>query len=94
MISRKVAEGIEPPVKISPAWIKTPRELRDDAKRAEQEMAGGKRPLEQGEVASLPALVGRVSFTGELGYEMWVTSDYQRAMPDYEAYITRYGSPA
>jgi aspartate-alanine antiporter len=36
------------------------RELRDDAKRAEQEMAGGKRPLEQGEVASLPALVGRV----------------------------------
>jgi methylglyoxal synthase len=23
-----------------------------------------------------------------------MTSDYQRAMPDYEAYITRYGSPA
>ncbi|CAJ0867316.1 aspartate-alanine antiporter [Ralstonia flatus] len=36
------------------------RELRDDAKKAELEMAGGKRPLEQGEVASLPALVGRV----------------------------------
>jgi lysyl-tRNA synthetase class 1 len=30
----------------------------------------------------VPALVGRVSFTGELGYEMWVTSDYQRALYD------------
>ena len=28
----------------------------------------------------IPALVGRISFTGELGYEIWVTSDYQRAL--------------
>jgi dimethylglycine dehydrogenase len=34
------------------------------------------------EVGMLPALVGRVSFTGDLGYEIWVTSDYQRALYD------------
>ena len=28
----------------------------------------------------VPALVGRISFTGELGYEIWVTSEYQRAL--------------
>ncbi len=32
------------------------------------------------EVGMVPALVGRVSFTGDLGYEIWVTSDYQRAL--------------
>ena len=30
----------------------------------------------------IPAYVGRVSFTGELGYEMWVTTEYQRALYD------------
>jgi dimethylglycine dehydrogenase len=34
------------------------------------------------EVGMVPAYVGRVSFTGELGYEMWVTTDYQRALFD------------
>ncbi len=34
------------------------------------------------EVGMVPALVGRVSFTGELGYEMWVTTEYQRALYD------------
>jgi dimethylglycine dehydrogenase len=34
------------------------------------------------EVGMIPALVGRVSFTGDLGYEIWVTSDYQRALYD------------
>ena len=34
------------------------------------------------EVGMVPALVGRVSFTGELGYELWVTTDYQRALYD------------
>ena len=34
------------------------------------------------DVGMIPALVGRVSFTGELGYEIWVTSDYQRALYD------------
>jgi dimethylglycine dehydrogenase len=34
------------------------------------------------EVGMVPAYVGRVSFTGELGYEMWVTTDYQRALYD------------
>jgi dimethylglycine dehydrogenase len=32
------------------------------------------------DVGMVPAWVGRVSFTGELGYEMWVTTDYQRAL--------------
>ncbi len=31
-------------------------------------------------VGMVPALVGRVSFTGDLGYEIWVSSEYQRAL--------------
>ena len=34
------------------------------------------------EVGMVPALVGRVSFTGELGYEIWVTTDYHRLLFD------------
>ena len=34
------------------------------------------------DVGVVPALVGRVSFTGDLGYEIWVTTDYQRALYD------------
>ena len=34
------------------------------------------------EVGMVPAFVGRISFTGELGYEIWVTTDYQRALYD------------
>lgn len=34
------------------------------------------------EIGMVPALVGRLSFTGELGYELWVTSEYQRALYD------------
>jgi dimethylglycine dehydrogenase len=34
------------------------------------------------EVGMVPAYVGRVSFTGGLGYELWVTTDYQRALYD------------
>jgi dimethylglycine dehydrogenase len=30
----------------------------------------------------VPAYVGRVSFTGDLGFEIWVTTDYQRALYD------------
>jgi dimethylglycine dehydrogenase len=30
----------------------------------------------------VPALIGRVSFTGDLGYEIWVTTDYQRGLFD------------
>ncbi len=37
------------------------------------------RPMD---VGMIPALVGRVSFTGDLGYEIWVTADYQRALYD------------
>jgi len=33
-------------------------------------------------VGMIPAYVGRLSFTGELGYEIWVTTDYQRALHD------------
>jgi dimethylglycine dehydrogenase len=41
------------------------------------------------EIGMVPGYVGRVSFTGELGYEIWVTTDYQRAL--YEA-LMRAGS--
>ncbi|HUO96175.1 MAG TPA: aminomethyltransferase family protein, partial [Steroidobacteraceae bacterium] len=34
------------------------------------------------DVGMVPAFVGRVSFTGDLGYEIWVTADYQRALYD------------
>jgi dimethylglycine dehydrogenase len=36
----------------------------------------------QVDVGMIPALVGRISFSGELGYEIWVTTDYQRALYD------------
>jgi dimethylglycine dehydrogenase len=32
------------------------------------------------DIGMVPALVGRISFTGDLGYEIWVTNDYQRAL--------------
>jgi dimethylglycine dehydrogenase len=34
------------------------------------------------DVGAIPAYIGRVSFTGDLGYEIWVTSDYTRALYD------------
>jgi dimethylglycine dehydrogenase len=34
------------------------------------------------DVGMIPAWVGRLSFTGELGYEIWVTSEYQRVLFD------------
>jgi dimethylglycine dehydrogenase len=34
------------------------------------------------QIGMVPGHVGRVSFTGELGFEIWVTSDYQRALFD------------
>jgi dimethylglycine dehydrogenase len=34
------------------------------------------------EIGMVPGYVGRVSFTGELGFEIWVTTDYQRALYD------------
>jgi dimethylglycine dehydrogenase len=33
-------------------------------------------------VGMVPAYVGRLSYTGDLGYEIWVTTDYQRALYD------------
>ena len=35
------------------------------------------RPMD---VGMIPALVGRISFTGELGFELWVAPEYQRAL--------------
>jgi dimethylglycine dehydrogenase len=32
------------------------------------------------DVGMIPAMVGRISFTGDLGYEIWVRPDYQRAL--------------
>jgi len=34
------------------------------------------------DIGMVPGYVGRVSFTGDLGYEIWVTTDYQRALYD------------
>jgi dimethylglycine dehydrogenase len=42
------------------------------------------------DVGMVPAFIGRVSFTGDLGYEIWVTSEYQRALYDL---LTDAGRP-
>jgi len=34
------------------------------------------------EIGMVPGYVGRVSFTGDLGFEIWVTTDYQRVLYD------------
>src|SRR6188508_1097465 len=34
------------------------------------------------EVGIIPALVGRINYSGELGYELWVAPEYQRALFD------------
>ncbi len=34
------------------------------------------------DIGVIPATVGRISFTGDLGYEIWVTPDYQRLLFD------------
>lgn len=36
--------------------------------------------IQQMEIGLVPALVGRISFTGDLGYEVWVEPRYQRAL--------------
>lgn len=38
--------------------------------------------FKQMDLNRIPALVGRVSFTGDLGYEIWVKPDYQRFLMD------------
>jgi dimethylglycine dehydrogenase len=37
----------------------------------------------QMEVGMIPALVGRISFTGDLGYEIWVAADYLTQLHDH-----------
>ena len=34
------------------------------------------------ELGMIPALVGRINYSGELGYELWVAPEYQRALFD------------
>ena len=34
----------------------------------------------QMDVGAVPAMVGRISFAGDLGYEIWVTADYHRRL--------------
>ncbi len=34
------------------------------------------------DIGMIPAMVGRISFTGDLGYEIWVSPDFQRALYD------------
>jgi len=36
----------------------------------------------QMEIGTVPAFVGRVSFTGDIGYEIWVSAEYQRSLYD------------
>src|SRR5580704_8163490 len=52
--------------------------VRDDLSTAQFPFMSFKRM----EVGMVPGYVGRVSFTGDLGYEIWVTTDYQRALFD------------
>jgi dimethylglycine dehydrogenase len=42
------------------------------------------------DIGRIPALVGRVSFTGELGYEIWVRPEYLRAL---HALLLEAGEP-
>ena len=46
------------------------------------------------DIGMIPAFVGRVSFTGDLGYEIWVTTDYQRALYDLLVAAGRDVKPA
>ncbi len=34
------------------------------------------------DIGMIPAFVGRITFTGDLGFEIWVTTDYQRSLYD------------
>jgi dimethylglycine dehydrogenase len=34
------------------------------------------------DIANVPALINRVTYTGDLGYEIWVTPEYQRRLYD------------
>jgi dimethylglycine dehydrogenase len=50
-----------------------------------EDLSGGAFPFlsfRQVDVGMIPALLGRISFTGELGYEIWVSTEYQRALYD------------
>ena len=38
--------------------------------------------FKQIEIGSIPARVGRLTYSGDLGYEMWVAPEYQRALFD------------
>ncbi|MDQ3448918.1 MAG: glycine cleavage system protein T, partial [Chloroflexota bacterium] len=40
------------------------------------------RDFRQMDVGMIPAWVGRLSYTGELGYELWIAPEYQRALFD------------
>lgn len=42
------------------------------------------------DVGFVPAQVGRLSYTGELGYELWVAPEYQRTLFDN---LVRFGEP-
>ena len=38
--------------------------------------------IRQMDLGPIPAIVGRITFTGDLGYEIWVAPEYQRALFD------------
>ncbi|MDQ0467675.1 GcvT family protein [Labrys wisconsinensis] len=50
---------------------------RDVSKQAFPFMA-----IDRFDVGAIPAVVGRVTYTGDLGYELWVKAEHQRALFD------------
>ena len=59
------------------------RELLDRLTRVDvSNGAFGFMRIREMDVGMVPALVGRITFTGDLGYEIWVPSDYQLALYD------------
>ena len=34
------------------------------------------------DLGMIPALLGRINYSGDLGYELWVAPEYQRALFD------------
>ena len=65
------------------ACHRRPRVARAAATPVSDELSSNATPFlsfRRMDVGLVPAFVGRVSFTGDLGYEIWVTTEYQRAL--------------
>ncbi len=83
--------------------IAGPRSRELLARLSADEVSNGAFPflaMREMEVGGVPCRIGRISFTGDLGYEMWVKPDYQRALYDRivaagaESGLTHFGARA